>query len=85
MSSSSSEHNRQIAEMVAKTKDQIAALDRALSEELTKSLESFGRQLSALSEKFVSDYTPLTDRLSTSFQECTPRRSERSTGFPLVI
>ena len=34
-----------------------------MTEELTKALESFGRQLAALSEKFVNDYTPLTERL----------------------
>ena len=55
--------NKHVAEMTAKTKEQVTALDAALSEELTKSLESLGRQLSALSEKFVQDYTPLTDQL----------------------
>ena len=57
------EHGRQIAQLVAKSKDQIDALDAALSEELKKSLEALGGQLAALSEKFVSDYKPLTDRL----------------------
>lgn len=38
-------------------------LDKGLQEELTKSLETLGRQLASLSEKFVADYTPLTDRL----------------------
>ncbi|WP_443749354.1 hypothetical protein [Asticcacaulis solisilvae] len=53
----------EIAAMVAKTKEQVTVLDTALAEELTKSLEGLGRQLAALSEKFVSDYSPLTDRL----------------------
>jgi hypothetical protein len=57
------EYNRQIADMVGKTKEQVTVLDAALSEELQKSLQSLGRQLSALSEKFVSDYGPLTDKL----------------------
>jgi hypothetical protein len=57
------EYSRHISEMVTKSKDQIELLDAQLGDELTKSLESLGRQLSALSEKFVSDYTPLTDRL----------------------
>ena len=57
------DHMKQAAEMIAKTKEQVTALDAALTEELQKSLESLGRQLAALSEKFVSDYTPLTDRL----------------------
>lgn len=60
---SNSDHSRQISEMVSKSKEQITALDAALSEELTKSLQSLGRQLAALSEKFVSDYAPLTEKL----------------------
>lgn len=55
--------NQQINNMVSKTKEQVSALDAALAEELTKSLQSLGRQLTALSEKFVTDYGPLTDKL----------------------
>ncbi len=58
-----SEHNKHVDELIRKTKEQVTTLDTALSEELQKSLTSLGRQLSALSEKFVADYTPLTDRL----------------------
>ena len=56
--------NKQMGELAAKTKEQVAVLDAALAEELKKSLESLGRQLAALSEKFVSDYGPLTDKLA---------------------
>lgn len=63
LSKTNQDFNKHVAEMSAKTKEQVTALDAALSEELTKSLESLGRQLSALSEKFVQDYTPLTDQL----------------------
>jgi DNA anti-recombination protein RmuC len=56
--------NKQIADLTAKTKEQVSVLDAALAEELKKSLESLGRQLAALSEKFVSDYGPLTDKLA---------------------
>jgi hypothetical protein len=59
----STENNKQLAELVSKTKEQVAVLDAALAEELQKSLQSLGRQLAALSEKFVSDYSPLTDKL----------------------
>jgi hypothetical protein len=55
--------NQQLTDLATKTKDQVSVLDRALSEELQKSLESLGRQLTALSERFASDYTPLTERL----------------------
>ena len=54
---------REIAGVIEKTKAQVAILDTALTEELKKSLESLGRQWASLSEKFVSDYGPLTDRL----------------------
>ena len=57
------EANRQVIDLMAKTKEQISFLDAALTEELKKSLESLGRQLAALSERFVSDYGPLTDKL----------------------
>ena len=60
---SHSDHSRKIAEQVEKSRQQIELLDAALADELTKSLNSLGRQLASLSEKFVSDYTPLTERL----------------------
>lgn len=41
----------------------VMALDTELEKALTDSLTSLGKQLASLSEKFVSDYTPLTDRL----------------------
>lgn len=63
MVSTGTEANRQVAVLVEKTKEQVSALDAALTEELKKSLESLGRQLTALSERFVADYTPLTDKL----------------------
>lgn len=62
------EFNRQVSELAAKTKEQVSVLDAALSEELKKSLESLGRQLAALSEKFVSDYLPLTEKLRAVVQ-----------------
>lgn len=54
---------RQTTELVSKTKDSVTVLDKALSDQLTKSLESLGRQLATLSERFVQDYTPLTENL----------------------
>lgn len=46
-----------------RTEQQLVRLDAALEHELTHSLQTFGSQMAALSEKFVSDYTPLTDKL----------------------
>jgi hypothetical protein len=57
------EANKQVTDLMTKTKEQISFLDAALTEELKKSLESLGRQLAALSERFVSDYGPLTEKL----------------------
>lgn len=55
--------NSQVQEMISKTKEQVAALDLALQEELTNSLNTLGRQLTGLSQQFVADYAPLTERL----------------------
>ena len=63
ITTANNEFNRHVGEMVQKTKEQVVALDKALSEELTKSLEGLGRQLTALSERFVEDYGPLTVKL----------------------
>lgn len=41
----------------------VLALDRELEKSLTDSLTSLGKQLASLSEKFVHDYMPLTERL----------------------
>lgn len=43
--------------------DHLKAIDKGLEEELIKALEYLGGNLASLSEKFVSDYTPLTERL----------------------
>lgn len=48
---------------VATIKEGVLALDKALQKELNDSLETLGRQLASLSNKFVEDYSPLTDRL----------------------
>ena len=57
------EVNSHVQQLSEQTKDQVVALDKALSEELTRSIRTLGRQLTSLSEKFVEDYEPLTDRL----------------------
>jgi hypothetical protein len=59
-------HKQVLSHIDATSKEvhsQVLALDKSLSEELTKALEMLGRQLASLSEKFVADYTPLTERL----------------------
>ncbi len=59
------EHVRAMAD---KTDAQARRLDEAMEKELTQALQTFGYQLTALSEKFVNDYMPLTDRLRSVLQ-----------------
>ncbi|HEX4045742.1 MAG TPA: hypothetical protein VHZ76_08775 [Gammaproteobacteria bacterium] len=44
-------------------KEGVLSLDKALQKELNDSLASLGKQLASLSEKFVEDYLPLTEKL----------------------
>lgn len=55
--------DHQIMQSLIQSDKKIAKLDAALEHELNKSLKTMGQQLGALSEKFVQDYGPLTDRL----------------------
>lgn len=60
---SQNEVNDQMSKGLDVIRQSVVTLDRGLQEELNKSLETLGRQLASLSEKFVADYGPLTDRL----------------------
>ena len=57
------ETERIFRESTDRMTQQIRLLDTALQEELTKSIESLGSQLTSLSRKFVDDYTPLSEQL----------------------
>lgn len=52
-----------LKEQVGTIKEGVITLDKVMQKELNDALESMGRQLASLSNKFVEDYTPLTDRL----------------------
>ena len=65
---SNEDFNKNIKGLVEQTKEQVLVLDKALSESLTRSLESFGRQMAALSEKFARDYSPITENLQRVLQ-----------------
>jgi DNA anti-recombination protein RmuC len=60
---SQKEVNDELSKGLDVVRQSVITLDKGLQEELTKSLELLGRQLASLSEKFVTDYTPLTERL----------------------
>jgi archaellum component FlaC len=57
-----------IEKMIADNADRIKNLDNELGQELNKSLESLGSQLTSLSQHFVNDYKPLTDKLKEVVQ-----------------
>jgi len=60
--------NDHVRQATDDSKKHIMLLDKALEEELRRSIESLGRQLTALSQKFVQDYTPLTAQLQRVLQ-----------------
>ena len=53
----------QVEQMIQRTEQQIMKLDDAMEDELVKALKTFGYQLASLSEKFASDYGPITEKL----------------------
>lgn len=57
------EVNSHMKHLAERTNEQITKLDAALEQELTRSISSLGKQLTALSNRFVEDYRPLTEAL----------------------
>ncbi len=55
--------NDQILQSQNKLSENFKSLDENLEKELQRSLTTLGQQLTSLSEKFVQDYSPLTERL----------------------
>jgi hypothetical protein len=66
--SASSSLDAHLRQATLDSKQHIEVLDKALEEELRRAIESLGRQLTALSQKFVQDYTPLTAQLQRVLQ-----------------
>lgn len=67
ITNASREFNRLLAENTVKSTNvldqQTQLLDQALQEELRKAIETMGKHLASLSNKFVQDYAPLTEKL----------------------
>ena len=67
VNAASKDFNRLLAENTTKStsvlEQQTQLLDKALQEELKKAIETMGKHLAALSNQFVQDYRPLTDKL----------------------
>ena len=68
MQSTNRQTNEHMKQLADKANEQIVKLDVALETELTKSISTLGRQLTALSSKFLEDYGPLTDKLRQMVQ-----------------
>jgi len=54
---------KQLESLLTQNNKQLETLEKGMEEELKKALTTFGYQLTSLSEKFVNDYMPLTDKL----------------------
>jgi len=63
LTKSSEVFNKHIEKITKRTETSVDVLHEAMSTELVSVLETFGGNLAALSEKFVDDYAPLTDKL----------------------
>ena len=61
-------NKREMEQMISDNAERIKNLDSQLGEELNKSLESLGSHLTSLSQHFVSDYQPLTEKLRNVVQ-----------------
>ena len=66
--SSNTQVNDHLRALADKTNEQMVKLDTAIENELSRSISSLGRQLTALSKQFVDDYGPLTERLRAVVQ-----------------
>lgn len=69
-----------VSTMTNKTQKQMEILDESMEKQLNLALQTFGYQLTALSEKFVNDYIPLTDRLRelVTLAEQTKTKKEKA-------
>lgn len=63
-----SELQSHVTEFSKSSQNQISAIEKSLETELRKSLETFAGAMVSLSNKFVSDYLPLTERLQEILQ-----------------
>ena len=67
VNTASKDFNRLLTENTEKSTSvlvqQTQLLDTALQEELKKAIETMGKHLASLSNQFVKDYSPLTDKL----------------------
>ena len=66
--SSLNEINSLQSKIIDNLKNSVSETDKGLRDTLNKSLNSLGQQLTALSQKFVDDYKPLTERLTKIVQ-----------------
>ena len=56
-------YNTNLEKMITSNAERVTQLDEELGNELKKSLDSLGNSLGTLSDKFASDYGPITEKL----------------------
>lgn len=66
----------------ARVAEHLARIEQGLEQELVQALKTFGYQMTSLSEKFVNDYTPLTERLRTLIQLAEQANGSRTGTKP---
>ena len=69
-----------VDETSQKLVQQIEALDKQMSEELSRALELMGSKLTSLSNQFVQDYEPLTKQLTNLVQSLSQGTKGTSEG-----
>jgi len=78
------EVKNRLADFISKNEDRIIKhlelIDKALQDELTKSLQTLARQMASLSEKFAADYTPITNGLQKILQAVDTRTLNNNNG-----
>ncbi len=60
--------NRAWGDSAEKLNAQFEDFDRQMTDEVTRAMEQLGRNFASISEKFVSDYSPLADRIKEIMQ-----------------
>ena len=81
-SQSAMNHQRQeLSNLTEQLQSNFNALEATLEAVLTESLESLAGKLAALSEKFVDDYTPLTEELYRLVNMARSNQADQGSPF----
>ena len=78
MNRSNEELNNHLNRATENSSTQIEQLDRALKDQLAKSLQSIGDLMAQLSEKFAKDYGPITENLRNLLTQLDPKNNNKN-------